>query len=509
MTAALTMFWQQHLAVLPVVVPLIAAAVVLLLGDTRAARQRGVVWAVLVLLLAVAISGFMRSSAGEQPVYLVGNWRAPFGIVLVMDKLAVLMLVLVTLVGAASFAAMVRDSHTATARHFPALFLLQLMGLNGAFLTADLFNLFVFFEVLLAASYGLLLQQPDRTRTNAATHYVVINLVASALFLIAIALLYGVTGTLNMADLSQKLGGAPPFSRMLVAAGGALLVVVFGIKAALLPLNFWLTRTYSAALLPVAALFALMTKVGVIAIARTLTTLFPPESPVNVLLSGALIWVAPLTMLFAACGALAARTLAVLIGWSVVGSAGLLVTAIAIGDARALSGAIFYMVGSTLATALMFLNAESLDATRATPAVSGQSTRAWAWTGTAFLVGALTLAGLPPFSGFIGKATVLAGATAHSHRTWVFAVVLTAGFLTVLAFARMGSQLFWKRDAALMGHRAWPVWVPALALVLLTVFAAPVQRFADQAAVELRQPAMSTGGVLTKLPVSRPAEGVK
>ena len=232
----------KHLPVLPIAVALVGAALCLIIGESRLWLQRGVAWVAILLLLAVAVLAVNRTAAGEQFVYLLGNWKAPYGIALVVDKLTAMVLLLTALVGAIVFAATTSKpadgKPVSTGTFFTPLFLLQLVGLNGAFLTADLFNLFVFFEVLLAASYGMLLQQSDQRRTNAATHYVVINLVGSAIFLLAVSLLYGVTGTLNMADLSQRISVIPAYSQALVAAAGFLLLVVFAIKAALLPLNF-------------------------------------------------------------------------------------------------------------------------------------------------------------------------------------------------------------------------------------------------------------------------------
>ncbi|MDZ4812259.1 MAG: monovalent cation/H+ antiporter subunit D [Pseudomonadota bacterium] len=502
-------FAIQHLAILPVAIALLAAALTLVVGERRLAQQRAIVWVAIGLMLLCGALAVNRTSGGQMFVYLMSNWRAPFGITLVVDKLAAIMLLLTAFIGAVVMAAQTRNGRPAGTYFYP-LFMLQLMGLNGAFLTADLFNLFVFFEVLLAASYGMLLQHADRARTNAATQYVVINLLGSALFLIAAALLYGVTGTLNMADLSQKINAVGPQSRALVAAAGFLLLVVFAIKAALLPLNFWLTGTYRAAILPVAALFALMTKVGVVAIARTLTLIYPDGGVINAHMSQALLIIAPLTMLVAACGALSARDVSTLIGWSVVGSAGMLVTALAIGELKAISGALFYLIGSTLATALLFLNAASLDQAGARVAKhTDASGRRWASTGALFLIGGAVMAGLPPFSGFIGKATILAASTSHPAQVWVWTAVLLAGLLSILAYARMGSRLFWKRDAALVeGASLLPTGVLAIALVGLTVFAAPLQRFTDQAAAELKRPQIMIGNVLGKLPQQKLAAPV-
>lgn len=502
-------FAIQHLAILPIAIALLAAALTLVVGERRLAQQRAIVWVAIVLMVLCGTLAVNRTSNGEMLVYLVSNWRAPFGIALVVDKLTAIMLLLTAFIGAVVMAAQTRSGRPVDTYFYP-LFMLQLMGLNGAFLTADLFNLFVFFEVLLAASYGMLLQHADRARTNAATHYVVINLLGSALFLIAASLLYGVTGTLNMADLSQKISTVDSQSRALVAAAGFLLLVVFAIKAALLPLNFWLTGTYRAANLPVAALFALMTKVGVVAIARTLTLIYPDGGVINAHMCQGLLVIAPLTMLVAACGALSARNVSTLIGWSVVGSAGMLVTALAIGEHKAISGALFYLIGSTLATALLFLNAASLDQAGARVATdTDPGGRRWALTGALFLIGAAVMAGLPPFSGFIGKATILAASTSHAAQAWVWTAVLLASLLSILAYARMGSRLFWKRDAALVdGGSLLPTAVLAIALAGLTVFAAPLQRYTDQAAAELKRPQIMIGNVLGKIPQQKPVVSV-
>ena len=494
----------KHLPMLPIVIPLLGAAFALIVGEKSIARQHAIAWICIVLMLGVSAVSINHTATGYLAVYLVGNWQAPFGIALALDKLSAIMLLLTSLIAAVVLLAAQR-SHLTGSTFFIPLFLLQLMGLCGAFLTADLFNLFVFFEVLLAASYGLLLQQPDKNKTSAATHYVVINLVGSALFLIAASLLYGITGTLNMADLSVKINSLPPASRPLAVTAGFILLTVFAIKAALLPLNFWLTGTYRAATLPIAALFALMTKVGVVAIIRTLTLIYPDGTFGNVLMTKALIVLAPITMLVAALGALASRELKTLIGWSIVASAGMLVTAAAIGNARALSGALFYLVGSTIASASLFLLAAGVESNNASSDSATSSTDhrpTWQWTGGIFLLCAMTLTAMPPFSGFIGKAVILAGAAQHLWPTWLLSTILVSGFISLIAYVRLGSRLFLKRDASVaMQHGYLPIGLLAVSIMALTIFAAPIQRFTDQAAIELRQPQIMQGNVLGKRPM--------
>ncbi len=502
-------FVIKHLPVAPIVIAVLGAALCLVAGDRRLAVQRVVAWIVMLALLALGITAIDRTAQGEQLVYLLGNWKAPYGIALLVDKLAAIMLTLTAFIGGVVLLASAKTpSSGTTPNYFYPLLLLQLMGLNGAFLTADLFNLFVFFEVLLAASYGLLLQQPDRVKTQAATHYVAINLVGSALFLIAVSLLYGVTGTLNMADLSQRISIIPAHSQGLVAIAGFILVIVFAIKAALLPLNLWLTNTYRAPIIPVAALFVLMTKVGIVAIIRAVSLIFPDGGVIHQHICQALLIIGPCTLLFAAAGALSTKHVRSLIGWSVVGSAGMLVTAVAVGELRAISGALFYLVGSSLATALMFFCSSALDeAGPRVAAVDDKTSRQWAFTGACFFVGAAAVAGLPPFAEFIGKATILAGANSHPQQVWIWSAVLIGGLVTILAYARMGSRLFWKRDAAVnLQLYMLPSVVLAVAMIGLTVFAATIQRYTEQAAVELRRPQTAISNILGKLPQQRVVE---
>jgi multicomponent K+:H+ antiporter subunit D len=500
-------FMFDHLPILPIAIPLVLAAVALLLRERWLAVQRIVCLFGASLLLAI---GVLALGATQQRtlVYLVGNWQAPFGIALAVDQLAAIMITLTAFVGTVVLIAMrnVKNSF------FHPLMMLQWMGLNGAFLTADLFNLFVFFEVLLAASYGMLLQGVNGARANAATPYVVINLVGSALFLIAVSLLYGVTGTLNMADLSlriEALASNAPQSVVLARIAVALLLVVFAIKAALLPLGFWLTSTYGAALAPVAALFALMTKVGVYSITRTVTLIAPASGEIGAAAAAVFIWVGPLTLLLAAIGSLTARQLGELVGWTIMGSAGLLVTAVAVGSAKALSGAVFYLIGSTLAAALLFLLQlgirEGHDHEAASTAAHATAPRTWAWVAGLFMLGAIAAVGLPPLSGFIGKAVLLAAAAADPGAIWLLIPILTASFLTLFAYARMGSRLFWKRDATVsLQFAAIPAGALAVALCAMAIFAAPLQRMTDRAAVELLAPTKMIGAVLGSMP--KPSE---
>jgi multicomponent K+:H+ antiporter subunit D len=357
------------------------------------------------------------------------------------------MLVLTALVGLAGLL-YARGGDAQRGEHFYALFMLQLAGLNGAFLTADLFNLFVFFEVLLIASYGLLLHGGGAARLKASIHYVVFNLTGSALFLIAVAALYGLTGTLSMADLAVRVPQLAPDAALLIRTAALLLLVVFCVKAALLPLYFWLPDTYGAATAPVAALFAIMTKVGVYAVARMYTLVFGDAGgfAANV----AVPWLPVLamaTLALGAAGALAAVRLRTLIAYLVVASAGTQLLALGLGTEGTVAAGLFYLIHSTLFAAALFLLVDRVTAARGAtedrhvPAKFGASPAA---LGAGYFVVGVAAAALPPSAGFFGKALLLQSAVETPFAPWVWAVVLLSSFAMIVAVARAGSTVFWK-----------------------------------------------------------------
>ena len=278
--------WMPHLMLAPIALPMLTAALMLLLREEhqRLKLALNVFSTLLGLLVAVTLLlwAHQPGATSAMGVYLAANWQAPFGIVLALDRLSAMMLVLTSTVALASIVFAAARWHRAGVHYHP-LFQFQLMGLAGAFLTADLFNLFVFFEIMLAASYGLLLHGSGRQRVQSGLHYIAINLAASSLFLIGVSMLYGITGTLNMADLARSIPQVADADRGLLHAAAGILATAFLIKAAVWPLNFWLVPAYSAATAPVGALFALMTKVGIYTILRLWTLLFSSEAGVSAL----------------------------------------------------------------------------------------------------------------------------------------------------------------------------------------------------------------------------------
>ena len=438
---------MSHLPVLPVLIPLLAGGVLLFCGRAGKGVERGIALAATGALVLVGILLLMRVADGELLVYHAGNWPAPYGIVLVVDRLSALMLTLGAVLGLASlFYAAAGDD--ALGPRFHLLFQMQLLGINGAFLTGDLFNLFVFFEILLIASFALQLHGGGAARVRAALHIVVLNLIGSSVFLIGIGVIYAGAGTLNLADLATRVAAAGVEHGALLRVGGLLLLVVFALKAALPPLGFWLPPAYAAASAPAAALFAIMTKVGAYAILRVHGLVFGPQA--GELASLVDPWLLPLglaTIGFATLGVLASRELRRLTAHLVVVSAGGLILAFGIGNQGAISAALFYTLNSTLVAGGLFLLAGLVASERG--AAGGLLGRQQAVArplllGSLFFIGALSVAGLPPFAGFAAKIYLLQSASDHPAAAWVFSVVLVSGLLTILALSRAGSAIFWR-----------------------------------------------------------------
>ncbi|WP_027485579.1 monovalent cation/H+ antiporter subunit D [Rhodanobacter sp. OR87] len=467
---------SSQLIIAPIVLPLLVAALQLLVGEKRRrtvlALSIGSCAALVAfaaaLMLAVAADGALAA------VYRIGDWPARFGIVLVADRLSALMVLLASVLALALLPyALGRWQHRGG--HFQPLLQFLLMGLNGAFLTGDLFNLFVFFEVLLAASYGLALHGSGARRVSAGLHYIAVNLIASMLFLLGVSLIFGVTGTLNMAALAELIPHVPERTRALLHAGAALLGVAFLIKTAMWPLGFWLPRTYAAASPVVAAMFALMTKVGIYVLLRLGLLLFGDAagSASAHFGSGWMLWGGVATVVAGTVGMLGARDLAKLAGYNVLISSGTLLGAIGLQLPAVTAGALAYLVISTLAIAAFFLvvgllasdgDDDTDDSLSLEPYEQPGETAAneslyaqederpvvipapIAMLGVSFSACALLLAGLPPLSGFLAKFALLApmlDGGARSGAGVLFALVVVAGFCTVIALCRAGIQIFW------------------------------------------------------------------
>ena len=493
---------MSHLILAPLLLPLAAGMLNLLLVRRGLGVQRLVSALAAGGMLLAAILLTAEAETGRIDVYALGDWPAPFGIVLVLDRLSALML-LITALLVPPVLAHACAGDDLRGRDFHMLFPIQILGINGAFLTGDLFNLFVFFEILLIASYCLALHGLGPQRTRATLRYVVLNLIGSSLFLIALGIVYGVCGTLNMADLALAVAGSSPEQAGLLRACALLLLTVFGLKAAVIPLLAWLPGLYAAALPSVAALFAIMTKVGVYAVLRTQSLIFTAHGPVPDA-AQLLLPLALATLAWGALGVLGGTGLKEILAHLVVVSVGTLLAGIGLWTPAGIAAALYYMPHTTLVTGGLFLLAGHIARQRGSAGDSltpgpplSQADR----LGAIFFLGAMAAAGLPPLSGFVGKVLLLQAAPA-TQATWVWTVVLSGSFLVLWALARCGSALFWRTEGVSVSGTAvsWPRLAPAIALILaglaLTVLAAPAVRYTGAAAEQLMNPAEYIGAVL-------------
>jgi len=498
-------FWHAHTPILSILIPAFTSFLLVLLGnpgsgslkqDWRQPWRRGISLGSALLGLITAISYLMIANTGQITVYQLGEWSAPFGIVLVLDRLSAFMLVL-TYALAVPVIWYASDNWDTRGRYFHTMFHFLLMGLTGAFLTGDLFNLFVFFEILLMASYVLLLHGQGRPRFQLGVHYVTINLVASALFLIGLGMIYGSVGSLNMTDVSRLIPTLDSDQHKLAIAGGLLLFVVFGIKAAMLPVGFWLPKTYAVASTPVAAIFTIMTKMGIYAILRVNGTVFD-DALAQSIFKNTLLIIGLITSFYGVIGAIAAERLRRFVGFMVLSSIGTLLIAIAMFNTQAWSAALYYLVHSTLVAAAFYLfcgwmtsqRGSFKDHLKVAPKIKQEKAAAF----TYFTI-ALMMAGLPPFSGFLGKVFILQATAETPYQGWIIAVILVVSLLSIIALTRVGFILFWRaslhevnpKEAAYAAYQALPAVAPnrndkaiymlLAGLIAYVVFAAPIQTY--------------------------------
>ena len=493
---------MNHTLILPILIPAVVGALLVIAARHDRVLARVFSLASMVLMLGVAVTLLVMASDGQVRSYALGAWPAPFGIVIVLDRLSALMLVLTGLLGLGVLLYAI-TGWDMRGKHFHPLYQFQLMGINGAFLTGDFFNLFVFFEILLIASYGLMVHGGGGLRVKAGVQYVVTNLVGSSVFLIAAGLMYSVTGTLNMADLAVKVPQVPAADQALLQTGAVLLLLVFAVKAALVPLHFWLPGTYANAPGPVAALFAILTKVGAYSIIRLYVLAFGADAGDAAWLAAP--WLLPaglVTLVLGMTGVLAARSLGQIASFAVVGSMGMLLATVGVFTEQATSAALYYLIHSTFAAAALFLIADLVAERRGVQRDRLAVGPRFAQIGlisALFFVAAIGITGMPPLSGFIGKLLVLDGVRSSTHAGWFWALILSTSLIAIVGFSRGGSMLVWKTrpmPAAQSGTRGAPAALPFVAvggllacLLLLTVFAGAIHGWLDLVAAQLYAPA--------------------
>jgi multicomponent Na+:H+ antiporter subunit D len=489
---------------LPIVLPLIGAGISVIAGRSRSV-QRVVALSVLTANLGLAVALLVRVDRDGPVATQAGGWPAPMGITLVADRLAAIMLVVAAIMLLAVLVYAI--GQPGAERHhvsFQSVYLVLAAGVSASFLTGDLFSLFVAFEMMLMASYVLLTLGGRLGQVRAGMTYVVISLLASTLFLTALAYIYSSTGTVNMADLSTRIGELSPGLRSGLAV---LLLVVFGIKAALFPLSFWLPDSYPTAPSPVTAVFAgLLTKVGVYAIIRTQTLFFPEDSrPATLILV-----LAGITMVVGILGAIAQDDVKRILSFNIVSHIGSMVMGLGLFTVAGLAGAVFYIVHHIVAKTTLFLTGGLIEHAGGSSRLSrlGSMLRTAPIIAVLFLVPALSLAGIPPFSGFVAKLG-LVEAGIESRDYVLVGVLLVVSLLTLFSMMKIWSAVFWSpvegdepAEAHPVGRLGGPplMVVPTIALAVLSVAiaiaAGPLYGLSQRAAVDLLDTSAYTQAVL-------------
>ncbi|CAK7066108.1 Na(+)/H(+) antiporter subunit D [Saezia sanguinis] len=553
---------MPHLIVAPILLPMFTAAVLVAVREKhRSARSFiNILACLLNVLVACALVYWVkeRDASSAYGVYLPSNWDVPFGISLLVDRFSAMMLLVASIIGlSTALYAVARWDRAGV--HFQTLFQVQLMGINGAFLTADLFNLFVFFEILLAASYGLVLHGSGPNRVRAGLHYIAINLVASFFFLIGVALIYNVTGTLSFAEIAQRLQVVNRAGHELLYIGFGVLAVAFLAKAAMWPLNFWLVSAYSSASAPSSAVFAILTKVGLYVILRLSSLFFssPAVGEDQWFGSTWLTYGGMMTLVFGMVGILSTIRPSRLAAYATLVSSGTIMMAISFGQLSLTSAALYYLPGSTLAVAAFFLIAELIERSRSPEdaeqraaedeedrlvfnlaeleleekqnanldereeAIIGRAIpAAIAFLGVTFACCALLIAGLPPLAGFIAKFAMLnalinpsgAGSLnviATDSVRWVaLALIIVSGLFALISFSRAGIRYFWspvnRTAPRLRIIESIPIVILLAACVLLTMRAEISLRYTYATSAALYQPADYIRAVMSTRPIPSP-----
>ncbi|BAC13950.1 Na+/H+ antiporter subunit D [Oceanobacillus iheyensis] len=492
---------MSNLVILPIIIPFIIGAILLMFAKHHKV-QRIISSISIIILLALAIYLAIYAYQHGTLVLELGNWDAPFGIVLVADLLSTFMVLLATLVGAVClFFAFKTISPDREKYYFYPLYFFLLIGVNGAFLTGDLFNLFVFFEVMLIASYGLIVHGGTGYQLRESFKYVIINVFASGLFIVAIAWIYSITGTMNMAHIGERVAELDQAGALNVVA--ILLFIVFASKGALFPLYFWLPKSYFGPPAAIAALFGgLLTKVGIYAIIRTFTVIFNHDPGFTH--KGIIVTIAGFTMLFGVLGAVSQFDFKRILSYHIISQVGYMVMGLGIFTPLAMAGAIYYIAHHMIVKTALFLFAgvtEKITGTTDLKKMGGLlgSHPALAWM---FFITAVSLAGIPPLSGFFSKFPIILAGFEEGQYV-ISGVALLVGLLTLFSMMKIFSYAFWGKQKHTeeqanipIGKLLLPV-VPLVALTIILGFAAePIFTYSLDVAEQIMDPSNYIESVL-------------
>lgn len=495
---------------LPIIIPMLVGSIALLAYRSLAAQR----WLSVIgsaALLGSAIWLFIQVEQNGIRAAQIGNWPAPYGITLVADLFSAIMLVLTGIIG---LAAAVYSLATANPSHetfgYHPLYQFLLMGVCGAFLTGDLFNLYVWFEVMLMASFVLLALGGERGQMEGAIKYVTLNLMASALFLAALGLLYGLAGTLNMADLAHKFSNIPSTEQPgLITTLAILFLIAFGIKAAVFPLFFWLPASYHTPPVAVSAVFAgLLTKVGVYALIRVFTLLFVHETSFT---HNLILIIAGLTMVTGVLGAVAQKDMRRLLSFHIISQIGYLMMGLGLFTPLGLASAVFFTFHVSIAKTALFFVSGALQRLYGTFDLKklGGAYQSMPVLAMLFLISALSLAGLPPLSGFFAKLGLIQAGLAQKSYI-IVTVALGVSLLTLFSMIKIWNEAFWKpradsdetvQELHPASGKTWATIIAPIALLAaitlgLGLFASPAFALALRAGEQLMNPSAYIQAVL-------------
>lgn len=483
----------------PVLIPFLTAIFCLLAWDFPR-WQRAATWVGSGGAVVAAVALFGRVIQNGPQVLNMGNWPAPFGIVFVADLLSGLMVTVTAVMGllVAIYGTADMDAAQEKRGYYP-LYQLLLMGVSGSFLTGDLFNLYVWFEIMLISSFVLLVLQGQRAQLAGAIKYVTMSLIASALFLAAMGLLYGLVGTLNMADIAQRLGGVAAEHSALVTAVSMLFLVAFGLKSAIFPLYGWLPASYHTPPTAVTTIFgALLTKVGVYAILRTFTLFFTHNTGYT---QPIILTFAVFTMVMGVFGAVTQYDIRRLLAFHIISQIGYLVLGIGLGSQLALAATIFYLPHVIFAKSALFMVGGTINRLQGSYQLKklGGLYKSSLAVSAMFFVPALALAGIPPFSGFWAKFGLIRAGLAGGHY-FVVAAALFVSVLTLYSMTKIWTFAFWNKRptaedkplAPMPTAERWLRYTPTITLgaftVLMGIFAGPLFDLAMRASAQLLDP---------------------
>ncbi|KXH78322.1 Na+/H+ antiporter subunit D [Sporosarcina sp. HYO08] len=458
-----------NLLLLPIILPFFFAIILLFFKEKiQIQRALTLIGLVISFIASVVLMSVVKDN-GVQSLTL-GSWPAPFGITMVSDMVSVLLvttsIVITFFIVMYSFISIGKERERFY--YYPSVLFL-LTGVNGAFTTGDIFNMFVFFEVLLMASYVLIVLGGEKKQLRESIKYILVNVISSALFVATIALLYSVIGTVNMADISVKITeiGQPG----IITVIAVLFLLVFGIKGALFPLYFWLPGSYAAPPMPVLALFgALLTKVGIYAITRTYTLFFIHDLSVT----HELLYVLSILTILAGCiGALAYFDLKHIMIYNIVIAVGVILFGVALMNESGMTGAMFYLIHDMIIKGALFLLIGIIIAITGTSNLRqmGGLMKTHAPLGWMYLIAAFGLAGIPPLSGFTGKLLIVKGAFEAGH-VWGSIIILASSLIVLLSVIRIFIYAFWGEPVELKttNRRAYrKMIIPATVLVVLSI----------------------------------------